>query len=413
MGKLQVYFYIQLKRVFKILPTLLLSTMLVYGCMGLLTMVFMKNGAAAQDRKKYQVGIVGDISDTYLGFGIHAIKSLDDSRFLVDFDFVTEEEAQKGLRQGRITAYVRIPDGLVDSLVSGRNDCSITYIAAEGQKGISSILMEELAAEVSTMITRSQSAIYGMQKILFDNNKGDIWVEATDKLNLRLIQMVLKRTDLCGTEILGVSNGLSVEAFYFCSIMLFFILLSGISSSSLFCHKSRELSKLLAARNVGAYRQVAGEYLAYLCLMMCCTIEIFLALSIVLSGSFIQIPEWRDMGAEPLFGFFVRLLPVIGMVAAMQFLLYELVTGVVNSILLQFISSISMAYLSGYFYPERVFPDVIKQLGEVLPTGIILRYISKSLIGEVSLTALSGVCLYLLLFLGLSVFVRKKRIQKG
>ncbi len=413
MGKQQVYFYIQLKRVFKILPALLLSAMLIYGCMGLLAMVFMKDGTIAQDRKKFQIGIVGDVSDSHLGFGIHALKSLDDSRFMLDFDFITEEEAQKRLRQGKLTAYVIIPDGLVDALVSGRNDCSITYIAPEGQKGISSILMEELAAEVSTMITCSQSAIYGMQRILIDNNKGGMWTEATDLLNLRLIQMVLKRTDLCDIEVMGVSNGLSVEGFYFCSIMLFFLLLSGIGSSPLFCRRSRELSRLLAARNVSAHRQVAGEYLAYVCLMVCCTMEIFLALGIVLGGGLIGIPEWKDMGAEPLFAFFIRLLPVTGMVAAMQFLLYESASGVVSCVLLQFISSFSMAYLSGYFYPERIFPDVIKQMGEILPTGIMLRYVSTGLTGEPPLTALLGIGLYSLAFLGLSVFIRKKRIQKG
>lgn len=106
-------------------------------------------------------------------------------------------------------------------------------------------------------------------------------------------------------------------------------------------------------------------------------------------------------------------MPVTAMFAALQFLLYELVTCVVSGLLLQFVCGIGMGYLSGFFYPAAFFPDAIKRIGSILPTGVALQYVDSSVAEEGALTGGFGVLLYLAVFLALSVLVRKCRIQRG
>lgn len=412
MSKISIYFRTQLLRVIKILPSILLTTTLMCGCVGILAMFFLRDWNA-EDRQKYQIGVVGDVTGSYLGFGIQAVMALDSSRFLIDLQYMTEEEAAEGLRQGRLSSYARVPDGLVDSLVSGANDRLVTFIAAEGQRQIVGIVMEELADAVSVMITRSQSAIYAMQTVLWENGKGDMIPEADVTLNLRYIEDVLDRIGFCDMEILGMENGLSTEGYYFCSFFLVFLLMSGINAAPLFNSKSRELHRLMSARGVGAFAQVMGEYLAYICLIVLCQAGIILMLSIILGGGFFHITEWEGMGAEPFFGFLAGLLPMAAMIAAMQFLLYETVTGIVGSILLQFICGIAMCYLSGCFYPVHFFPEVLQRIGQILPVGVALRYTDGVMADHIPLAEVLGIILYLLLFLYLSVCVRKYRIQRG
>ena len=119
------------------------------------------------------------------------------------------------------------------------------------------------------------------------------------------------------------------------------------------------------------------------------------------------------MGAEPLRELFVKILPVTLMLSAMQFLLYELVKGVVSSLICQFICSISMAYLAGVFYPSNFFPETMRILGQLLPVGTAMRYIQGGILGELSLKTVLPVFLYLFLFLGLSVMARDLRLEKG
>lgn len=407
------YLYIQVRRILKLLPTLMTTTLLVCGCVGIFAVLYLNSSEMTENSRKYRIAVVGNTSDSYLGFGISVLSVMDDSRFMLEFPTMTEGEARRALLAGEITAYAKIPEGLVDSIVHGRNDKLITFGGGTGQNGIAGILVGELAEVVSTLIVRSQSAIYGMQNLLRENGMGDILWEATESLNLRFIDIVLNRTKLCGVEILGMANSLSTEGYYFCSMVVLFFLFSGINSSPLFGRRNPELMRLMASRGVGAVRQVAGEYLAYFLLEICCFAGVFLALGLVLGSGTFQIAEWKNMDARDMISFFAGLFPVMAALSAMQFLMYELVDGIVGSVLLQFLCGISMAYLSGCFYPASVFPDTLRRLGESLPVGLALRYADNRLTGGSSLVVGLGLVLYLAIFLTLTALARSRRLQRG
>lgn len=413
MSGFKTYLYIQFKRALKLLPVLIIVTLVSCACMSILAALFLGSDEMRANHQKYRIAVVGDTSDSYLGFGISALSVLDDSRFMLEFPAMTESEARQALMKGEITAYAKVPEGLVESIVYGQNDKLVTFVGATAQKGITGILVEKLTEAASTLVVRSQSAIYGMQRILWNNGMGDQWQDATMSLNLRLIDMVLNRTELCDLEILGRANGVSAEGYYFCSMLIFFLLLSGIYYSPLFGRRNREFMRLMASKGVGPFPQVAGEYLAFLFLGLCCLLGVFAVLFPVFQSGVPGLTEWKGMGAGGLIVFYIRLIPVAAAFAAMQFCLYESVSGMVNSILMQFIICVGMAYLAGCFYPLEMFPDFLKHIGEMLPAGLALQYADAGLLGEMSLWAGMGLLLYLAVFLGLSVFVRSIRIQRG
>lgn len=407
------YFYIQLKRIFKMLPTQILVNLLMYACVGVFVVFFLRDSMLSSNMQKYKIGVVGDMTDSYMGFGISTLQAVDDARLVIELVGMSEEEARESFRKGELYAFMRIPDGLFESIESGANDRPVTYVAAEGQKGIGGIVMNEITEVVSSIVTRSQSGIYGMQSVLRNHGKiDDIW-EATEQLNIRYFDAVLGRRKLCSVEILGMANGLSMEEYYFCSVLIFFLLLSGISNSQMFLKRNREFNRFLKAKGIGVIRQVAGEYLAYVCLMLVCLLEIFMVFAIIMVSDVFQIATWEGYGVEVLGGFFLRFLPVILMLSAMQFMIYELVMEIVSSLLLQFICSISMGYLSGFFYPLNFFPETLQRIGRILPTGTALCYTDSCITGEISILSMLELLLYLACFLGTSVLIRKSRIQRG
>ena len=407
------YFKVQLKRVMKTFPRQMIVNLLVCLCVGVLMVVFIRDGLSAQDGQKYRIGVVGDMSDSYLGFGITALQSIDDSRFMIELVTMTREEARTAFEKGELYAIVQIPEGMMEAIESGANDKRISYIAAEGQKGIGTMVMGQIVDVASTLVTRSQSAVFGMQSIMLEHGMQEEFWEATNALNLLLIELVVNRSGLYDVEVLGIANGLSIEGYYFCGILLFLLLLAGINNSPLFTRRQTDMPRFMQSRGVGAAGQVAGEYVAYLCLMILCVVVIFIPLYLCLEREWFTIPEWEGMGAEPLTQFLPALLPVTAMFAALQFLLYEIMAGVVSGILLQFLCGIGMGYLSGFFYPAAFFPDIMQRLGRIMPTGAALRYVNGSVAKEESGMAGFGVLLYLAVFLVLSVYVRRSRIRRG
>ena len=228
----------------KIFPRQAVINLLVFLCVGVLMLVFIRDGLLAQDGQKYRIGLVGDMANSYLGFGVTALQSLDDSRFMIELVTMTDEEAREAFEKEELYAIVQIPEGMMESIESGANDKRISYIAAEGQKGIGTVVMGQIVDVASTLVTRSQSAVFGLQSIMLEYGMQDVFWEATNGLNLLLIELVVNRSGLYDVEVLGIANGLSIEGYYFCAIILLLLLLSGINNSSLFTHKQTDLPRI-------------------------------------------------------------------------------------------------------------------------------------------------------------------------
>lgn len=413
MSGFYTYLSVQLRRARKLLPALMAATVIMFGCVGVFAVLYLTSDARTEDSRRYRIALVGNTTDTYLGFGISALSQLDDSRFALEFPVMTEPQARRALIKGDIAAYAVVPDDLVDAIVAGSNDAPITLVGATGQKGITGILVEELTKVASTLVLYSQNAIYAMQDVMWERGMQDKVSVATDDLNLRLIDMVLNRTQICDLETLGLSSGLSTGEHLFSGLLIFYLLLAGIFSCPLFAKRNGGTMRLMASKGVGAFRQTAGEYLAYLSLNLCCLLGVFLILGAVFVSGAVRFAGWEGGDVSALFGLYLQLIPVTAAFSAMQFLLYELTTGVVSSVLLQFLCGIFMAYLSGCFYPSGMFPDVLRKIGGALPSGRALACVGAQLQGETSLWAEAGLFGYLAVFFGISVFVRNCRIRRG
>lgn len=412
MGRFFRYLLVQIKRICRLLPVMQIETLLLILCLGAGAWMLMKNGDYEKQQTRFEVGLVGNTDDTYLGWGIRAIQYIDSSRFMVNFQILTQEEAGRALRDRELSCYALIPDGLVESLVYGRNDRSIDCVTANGE-GIFAILAGELTDVVSSLVLSSQSAVFGMQEVLYTRGMAELVEGCTEDLNLRIFDIVLSRTQLCRLEILGIHNRISLKGYYLCGLLIFFLMLLGIVGSPLFVRRSWELGSLMVSKGIGALAQVSAEYLAYAGMNLLYLTEGVLVLGILRGTGVFEIDEWKYFGAETLIGFWRLLVPISLMLSALHFLIYELVSNMTGSILLQFICSIVMGYLAGCFYPYTFFPDILQKTGACLPAGAAMRYIQGGVMGDIPALAGWGIAVYLTLFLGAAVAVRKLRTGRG
>ena len=400
------YLYVQLKRTMKLAVGVFPTAMLLFACLGIAAYFLLMQGPLTGQQQKYRIGVVGSIDETYLGFGIAAIQTLDSSRLMVDFIPMEEEEAKEAFREGDLVAYINVPAEFLDSIVYGRNDVPITYVASESGQGIQGYLMEELAALVSRLVTSAQGSIYAMQEMVYTHGDiSNIW-EWTDELNLQLIEYVLGRTRLVELEELGLSKGLLLRQYYFCAILLFFCFLFGITSASFFLKRNVSLGKWMKLRGIGPVGQVLCEYFVYFAMMMVCVLVPFCALGAVTHGfSFLKMRVYMS-------DLVLCLVPIVLMASAFHFVIYETVRNPVANLLLQFLGVIGMGYVSGYIYPASFFPDGIAAIGKMLPTGAALDAFSGAMLLEKRTTAFWLELLYFVAFLGIATFARKRLIER-
>ena len=409
-GKYKRYLVLQLKRALKLIPRVLGVTLLLGIGAGLAGRMLSDLNASDAAKQKIEIGVVGDTDNSYLQVGIFTLESMDSSRFSIKLREMEEQEAQKALRDGELTGYVRIPQNFVDGMVSGDHH-PITFVTADGATGFGTMVTEEIASAVSKLLLETENAIYGAQEFTADHVRSVNPYDAGNALIQRYLWTVLNRDDLFRVQTMGAADSLSLAGYYLCGITVAGLLLWGIGCSPLFSRRSEELSGMLNASGLGAAAQTLSEFAAFCALLLVAVLIIGLLAGEMLPQLGIRIPELGALSGRKGILFCLRLMPVGVMIAAMQFLLYELFPGTVGGILIQFLNAVTQGYLAGCFYPSSFFPEAMRQLGAVFPAGIAMRFLKEGLMDTGAPWLLPALLGYCLLFLLIAAGIRHRRLS--
>lgn len=409
MRKFIAYLKIQLKRMTKTLPAIFFMTLLLGVGFGFLIWMQFRLDRDDSGKQKIALGVVGDTEDSYLGFGIFALENMDSSRYTLTLVKMEEKEAVRQLEYGKISGYIRIPDGFVDSIVSGEN-MPVTYISGGSQGGIGSQLIRELAVAVSVLITESQAGIYTMQELYMDQNALETIYKDTNLLNLRYFDVLLAREKMYRVEEAVGADACSAAGSYLCAAVVVFLMMWGMNGGVLLIKNDMALGKLLSAGGMNVWAQAGGEFAAYLCTM---TVN-FLGLAaaaITAAGYFhLTVPEAGSV--LELIRFAAGSWPVLLCTASMQFLFYSLVSGIIGGLLLNFVGAVVLGYLSGCFYPISFFPSGIQKISSWLPAGIGMKYLEKQLQQESGGKMCMLLLVYAAVFFVLAVVVNKRKLER-
>ena len=96
------YFYLQIKRLLKILPPLLIACLVISVALGIFLGGMIENDKNDAKNQKFKISVVGSTKDNYLSMGITALETLDSTRFAVEIEQTDEKTAKKTKKpQGR------------------------------------------------------------------------------------------------------------------------------------------------------------------------------------------------------------------------------------------------------------------------------------------------------------------------
>lgn len=405
------YWMAQLKRVGKALPGICVLTVLLSVCFLFLFRGLFLADDAKEEKKMVQIGIVGDLEDSYLGMGIHVIMNTEGIAQMVNILSLTKQEAEQGILQGEIVAYLEVPEGFLEAVCRGEN-IPLTYVSTKEMQGLGAVLVDEMVNLISQMVTTAQRAAFALQIYVLELH-GQEYVSPTNKdINILHISTVLNHEDLYELQETGVSNSISGMGHLFSGVLLLLALLWGIQSVSLVVKEDFSMQKLLAVKGLGAGKQVLAEVSAYAVMQYFSFGILFLCMILLKETVGFSVREWDflDLGQKGFF--FIKMLPVIWMISTLQAFLYELADHMITGVLLQFVVAVSMAYVSGCIYPITFFPRGWQQVLEVLPVGVALRYLQGNLAGETCFLEGGLLLVYSVVLLSLHVLKRYRRITK-
>ena len=401
------YFYLQIKRLFKILPALLIAWLVLAAALGVFLGGMIENDKNDIKNQKFKISVVGSAEDNYLSMGITALETLDSTRFAVEIEQTDEKTARKNLESGKTAAYVVIPDGFSQAAARGEI-MKIKYYTTDSAVGVVSIFKDEVTKTISDILVDSQKGVYGLSAAISENTSVKDTSKNMTKLALEYVSLILKRSEIYTVAALGVSEGLSTAGYFLCGILTLFILLLGIVATGVFIKKDNSLCRVIRAKGIGAVRQVACEYLAYFLLIFLITALIIAILSFVSVGEIIPDISWLTPAGLPLL--LIKLIPAVAIITALQFLLFEISSNLVSGVLLQFLTAVSLGYISGCFYPIYFFPEAVQSFSNLLPSGIARVQLSSCLSRNSDYRSLLLCAAYFIIMISATVIVRRFKI---
>lgn len=409
----RAYFKANLKRNIRLLPSILLPVLAIGLIFAVIASIAVYSIFNSENRAKVKLGLVGNTEGTYLGLGIDAIQKYDTSKYELSFIRLDEDIAKAKLKNHEISAYLLIPRGFVDDLVSG-NSPQITYVSNKNENYFSAEIIKEVASVISSTFSPAEAGIYSMHRVArkFHHSRSEIQ-NADTEISLEYISFVLNRSRIFAPEVLGVSDGLPSETYYVCAIAFFFMLIWGVFCTSVLKIKSPSNIGYLKSKGIGISRQILSEFFAFFLVSAVVFTIIATITGFVFEHFPYNIPGFKDITLTNGLLFSVKILPVLFLTTAFQFFLYEAIDSSCGVIISQFISAIIFAYLAGCFYPINFFPVSYQMIVDFLPFGAGFSYIRQAFAGSLTPLTFALTISYGIIFVAISIFIRKLRMERS
>ena len=124
------YAGMELKRALKRLPHILAGAAVLVVLMGAAALLAGKLLYGGQAVERIPVGVVLPEEDALAGQAMRMVSSLESVKSLCDFTYIEEEATGEKLKKGELYAFLKMPDGFIQDIMSGVNT-PVTVILPE------------------------------------------------------------------------------------------------------------------------------------------------------------------------------------------------------------------------------------------------------------------------------------------
>ena len=138
MRKFGIYLRTQFKRSVRHYPAILAFTLLLAVGIVLILSTLFQSDASEEDRLRVKLGLVGDLSNSYLDLGVMLVQNFDSSQYYLEFVVTDRENAVERLKARELLGFVEVPADFVDAMMYGR-DSSVKYVAISGPAVLGSL----------------------------------------------------------------------------------------------------------------------------------------------------------------------------------------------------------------------------------------------------------------------------------
>ncbi len=401
------------KRTLKILPQYFLGVFLLTALIGVVVMFSVLATEKDVTKQDMTVALVLHDNDFLRTFGLDVLESSSSVEDLCTFIETDEEDAEKGMKEGRYAGAVIFPDHFVGSAITGEENLRAQMYIPK-MDGFSNRIIAGLAEIAGGLLGKTEAGIYTSTLIAAmpeNSDENDVDRVENDIRNL-FFDFAIGRDNFYTKDSASGTGNQTVVQYYVCAAFVLLLLLGGISCGPLLKGDPIAFEKQLALHRIDTAKLLAIRYLAVLTLfaVLYATIfALFFGWFLIHPASFAAVLDLST--AEEIWYWFICGLPVLLPAAAIVVFVYTFAANQIGGILLLFLFVMIMGYASGLLAPAAYLPSKIRVIGAYLPTARMLNVMKNGMTHAVDfsllLTVVAEASIVLGCSMGISVLKRR------
>ncbi|MDE6845072.1 MAG: ABC transporter permease [Lachnospiraceae bacterium] len=408
------YLYVEIKKMIGVFPHMLLQAIMLMILIGAIAFCGAKTMEKEPLAVRADIGVVVREDNTMTRLALGYVENLESASQVCHFVQMTEDEGIRSLEDGGIAALIILPEQLVEGIMNGANPSVEVYFPENA--GLEAMLLRELTESGAGLLRVAQAQIYGAYDTAVEYGLTERLSVMEGEIDSYNLAFALDRLAVYREETVSATGKLSIIQFYAASGVILFLLLTGMAVYPVVQREPQAFRKQLARQGTGEAWQC---FCKWLCGFLCMGLLGLIAWA-ALKAAGIFAPEMAEKLTSMLAGgrngshvgiqVGVVLLIVIT-AATLIYLIYSLAGSRSGAVLVIFLLSVVMIYLSGGLVPSMFLPKVMQTIGDKLPTAYMIRAVGGILTGYQADTlkqCVIGMCCYAVVFGAVSYWLRRR-----
>ena len=365
----------EINKMMRMLPRMLLQAILLMGLIGMIAFCGVKSMDKEPLAVKVDIAVVMQENNAMTQMAVGFVEGMESVSQFCTFRQVSEEVGFALLQEGTVAAMLVLPEQLVEGILNGQNPSVQIYFAKEA--GLEAMLFKEFTDAGAGLLNVAQAEIYGVcdtAAVYGFTDRLSVMEAEIDSYNLAF---ALDRLALYETEQLSVTGQMSVLQYFAASAVVLLLLLFGMALYPVMQPGPLVFRKQLNRQGVGFAWQDFSKWLCgflgmgIMCILLGMAVGV---VSMVQKNGDRKTELFRNSAitGQPM-EMIVMLLPGIILISTLVFCLYRLAGSRISGILLLFVISLVMVYLSGGFVPSMLLSEKMQKIGDKLPTAYLIR----------------------------------------
>ena len=408
------YLYLEIKKTIRLFPRILLQAILLMALIGMIAFCGIKSMEREPLAVSVDIGVVVREDNMMTRMALSYVENMESVSQLCHFVQVSEEEGLRQLERGELAALVVLPEQLVEGIMNGKNPAVDIVFPKDAR--LEAMLFRELTESGAGLLRVAQAQVYGAIDTAAEYGLIDQLAVMEMEIDSYNLAFALDRLAMFDEETVSATGRMSVLQYYAASGVILFLLLAGMAMYPVMQQEPIVFRKQLARQKVGVLWQCFCKWLCgLLCLGLLAGVAwvIFRTAGVLGPGAAENLLSALVSGKNhSSAGVWIGvILLMLITVTTLVNIIYNMMGSRTASILLIFLLSVMMVYLSGGFVPSVLMPQTMQAVGDRLPAAYLIRAFGGLLAGYgdgALRQCVVGMCVYTAVF-GAAGYVLGKR----